>query len=1051
MSVTNQSERAVSPAMAVVLLVAIGVVLSVAAGAYLFVFADDFSGPGNSASVGLTKTADGNVSVQLVSQRESGRLLVRCGATEVQLTEIGDIETFSTSSCDTIEVLSESENGDRTLVRTESVSDIPNAPVRTPTPTPVTTTPTPTPTPTANSPPDASFSPTSGTYGVSESITFDASTTFDRDGNIATYEWEFDDGRTATGEVAPHSYNSTGSYDVTLTVTDTDGAVDTITHTLTITTTPPVVSFTPDDGSTFYRGEIITFDASKSSDWDGTITEYNWDFDSDGSTDATGRILTHDYQTAGVYDATLTVIDDDGNSISKTHALTIQRTAPTASFTPGNGATFMRGTTVMFDASNSNDLDGTIEEYQWDFESDGTVDATGETTSHAYSVTGAVDVTLTVIDDNGETGTVTHTYNILNNPPVAAFDPADGSRFEQNSVVNFDASASDDSDGTITQYEWDFNDDGVIDATGVSPSWTYAGAGSYGVTLTVTDDNGDTDSEIHGININSLPYVSFTPSSGANFDRDETITFDGSASGDSDGTIEEYRWDFGNDGTIDATGPTTTRSYSTLGSYDITLTVVDNNGATQSATHTINIRNNPPVAEFSPADGSRYAQGDGIDFDATASNDPDGTIVEYRWDFDSDGTTDSTEPTLTYAFINSGTFDVTLTVVDNDGRSSSVTHTLEITDNTGPTATFTPPSGTNVKVNTVVTFDASASSDPEDNPLTYRWDFDGDGTVDETTNNPQTTYTYTQTQSVDVTLTVDDGFANYDSVTHTLNVYGDPPIASFTPTSGSYTVGDTQTFDGRGSSDPEGELTNYRWTVDGNFVSSSSTYTHTFSNSGTRTVRLQVTDAEGKTDTFARQFSVQANAYTIDFETYNTGTGGLYGEGWRDDTWADYAIRTGGADGTDQYLSHYTNNNPLTIYKNIPQRQYSSISFYVKLGERVNNEVTLRDSGGTEIGTIFHNDAKSGIYWSRDRSTSSYETRGSGNFLSNPGPYTWTHVELKDINYGSNRLDIYINGFRVKNDIAFKNNVNNIARVELSSNSGFEQSNGGFDEFKAEE
>jgi len=75
----------------------------------------------------------------------------------------------------------------------------------------------------------------------------------------------------------------------------------------------------------------------------------------------------------------------------------------------------------------------------------------------------------------------------------------------------------------------------------------------------------------------------------------ETVSFDGSTSTDSDGTIAKYRWDFDGDGSVDETtsGPTTTHAFSTAGDHAIQLTVEDNNGATNSTTQTVSVNDEP--------------------------------------------------------------------------------------------------------------------------------------------------------------------------------------------------------------------------------------------------------------------------------------------------------------------------------------------------------------------------------------------------------------------------------------------------------------------------
>ncbi|NDY95170.1 PKD domain-containing protein [Wenzhouxiangella limi] len=142
-----------------------------------------------------------------------------------------------------------------------------------------------------------------------------------------------------------------------------------------------------------------------------------------------------------------------------------------------------------FDGSASSDSDGTIASYAWDF-GDGN-SATGQTASHTYDGDGSYTVTLTVTDDAGATGSDSSLVSVsgaepVNEAPTAAFD----SNCTDLSC-SFDGSASSDSDGTIASYAWDFGDGSS--ATGQTASHSYAAGGTYTVTLTVTDDDGATD------------------------------------------------------------------------------------------------------------------------------------------------------------------------------------------------------------------------------------------------------------------------------------------------------------------------------------------------------------------------------------------------------------------------------------------------------------------------------------------------------------------------------------------------------------------------------
>ena len=152
-----------------------------------------------------------------------------------------------------------------------------------------------------NVPPTANFTSTA----VGKNATFDGSGSSDSDGTVASYAWDFGDGTTGTGVSPTHHFAIPGDHSVTLTVTDNSGASSTpVTKTVTVTDAAPTAAFTSSTNNL-----TATFDGTGSSDSDGSVASYAWDF-GDG-TNGTGANPSHDYATAGTYHVSLTVTDDD--------------------------------------------------------------------------------------------------------------------------------------------------------------------------------------------------------------------------------------------------------------------------------------------------------------------------------------------------------------------------------------------------------------------------------------------------------------------------------------------------------------------------------------------------------------------------------------------------------------------------------------------------------------------------------------------------------------------------------------------------------------------
>ena len=622
-------------------------------------------------------------------------------------------------------------------------------------------------------PPVAAFTESAETVYTHEVITFNASDSYDPDGTIVSYWWNFGDGTSATGIIVEHSYADNGSYTVTLTVTDNDGATHTATAIKTVLNRSPVASFTESPAFFVYINETIHFDASDSSDLDGNIDSYWWDF-GDG-TSASGVTTEHSYTLEGDYTVTLTVTDDDGATNSTSVGKMVLNRPPVAVFTESAVEVYINET-IHFNASESYDLDGSIESYFWDF-GDGT-SSNGSVVEHAYADNGNYTVTLTVTDDDGTTDTATAIMTVLNKPPVAIFTESAEIAYV-GEAITFNASDSYDPDGAIVSYFWDFGDG--TDATGVTVSHAYDTNGTFTVTLTVTDDDdtSNSTSSTKTIFFNASPVASFTESAGTVY-AGEVVTFDASDSYDPDGTIVTYLWDFG-DGT-NATDVVVGHSYADDDVYTITLTVTDDDGGTASKSATKTVSNRPPIASFNGSPTTVLTI-EIVHFDASSSNDPDGSIISYFWDF-GDGT-DATGVTVNHTYEDDGVYTVTLTVTDDDGGTASKSATKTVSNR--PPIALIDENTTIVDIDELIRFDASYSIDDDGSILSYFWDF-GDGT--NATMCIILDHSFAQNGEYVVTLTVtdDDGASSSASVTITVNSSSGWPLSLIAGTAFSVTA-----------------------------------------------------------------------------------------------------------------------------------------------------------------------------------------------------------------------------------------------------------------------
>jgi parallel beta-helix repeat protein len=264
-------------------------------------------------------------------------------------------------------------------------------------------------------------------------------------------------------------------------------------------------------------------------------------------------------------------------------------------------------------------------------------------------------------------------YDPLNHPPsppVAALTATPSSGTAPLSVT-LDASASQDFDGSITSYTFDFGDGSPVvgPQAGATASHVY-GSGNFTAAVTVTDEDGLQDTATASVALGSPPTASLvlTPGGGK---AQVAVFADASGSSDADGFIASYRFDFGDGSTV---GPQASASASHVygvGNWTATVTVTDGTGATASASAPVTVvPNEPPVATLAVSPASVIVPGTVL-ADAWGSSDPDGRIVSYIFDF-GDGTVVGPlafgAVTHDYAV---GVWTLTVTVRDENGGTAS--------------------------------------------------------------------------------------------------------------------------------------------------------------------------------------------------------------------------------------------------------------------------------------------------------------------------------------------------------------------------------------------
>jgi len=734
--------------------------------------------------------------------------------------------------------------------------------------------------------------------------------------DTASWLWSFGDGYRSTVQNPIHTYVQDGQYTVSLTVTEADGsaATETRRNYISVRDTGPAAGFSATPLSDEEPLTLVFADASKS--YDG-IVSWVWDF-GDGHR-STVQNPQHTYAGEGLYNVTLTVAEKDGSQDTMAQPVRVGilgiEVTVTLSGDPLEGcevyacnrAGTYAGMSRFTDAAGKATFTLADGSYKFLVYYNGTawwsqvatvpgsacVDIYAETVVmvtvsgvplqsyrlYCYTV-GGVYVSYRFTNAAGEAAfllpegeykfrvdynRVSWWSEVLSTPgsttidirtddstgPTADFSALPLAGDEPLRVAFTDFSTSYD---RIESWLWSFGDGGT--SVSRSPTHTYAGDGLYTVSLTVTEADGDTNTEtkVDYISVyDTAPAADFSavPLSG---DEPLVVSFtDLSASYDG---IASWLWSFGDGQTSPCQNPTHT--YSGDGLYTVSLTVTEADGDTHTETKVdyISVYDTAPVADFSasPLSGDEPLV---VNFtDLSASYDG---IVSWLWSFGDGQTSPEQNPAHTYVQDGMYTVSLTVTEVDGDSRTKTRTSYMMVRD-TSPVADFSAVPLSGDEPLTVDFTDLSAS---HDGIVSWLWSF-GDG---QTSREQNPAHTYLQDGLYTVSLTVTE----VDRDTHTrtkasyIRVQDTAPVADFSasPLSGDEPL----TVDFTDLSASYDGIASWLWSFGDGETSSAQSPTHTYLQDGLYTVSVTVTEVDGdsRTATRAGYVRVHDTAPVADF------------------------------------------------------------------------------------------------------------------------------------------------------------------------------------------
>lgn len=366
-------------------------------------------------------------------------------------------------------------------------------------------------------------------------------------GNPTKYVWDFGDGTSSTDRNPSHTYNQTGTYTVSLTVSNEFGSDTKTEKSLVNVGVAPYVFFTA-NGTVNSKQVAFTTHGNVADS-----TSYSWNF-GDGST-STEKNPTHTYKSIGTYNVTLNVSNSYGS-----FTYTLRNVSITDALKADFSATNNMGSSplnVKFTDMTVGSGNGST--YLWNF-GDGTTSA-DRNPSHTYNRTGQYTVALTVTNPCGATDSILKSsYVSVGNVPVADFvgTPTNG-------VGPLNVQFTDKSLGDNLTYAWDFGDGAT--STSKDPKHTYDKEGTYTVKLTVKNNYGNnTAVKEKYITVGTAPRADFKADVLSGIAPHPVQFTDLST-----GNPTSWKWDFGDGATSNESNPKHT--YQKSGYYNVTLTV----------------------------------------------------------------------------------------------------------------------------------------------------------------------------------------------------------------------------------------------------------------------------------------------------------------------------------------------------------------------------------------------------------------------------------------------------------------------------------------------
>jgi len=620
-------------------------------------------------------------------------------------------------------------------------------------------------------------------------------------GVINQYNWNLNNGQVLITQNAAYNYAVPGMYNVTLTVSTSQGCSHTITQPIQVQAVPQVQFSAPP--SCHPLPIIFT---NNTTIQNSNVSSWSWTF-GDGNT-STQANPVHSYATHGSYNVTLIATAPGGCADTLTQQV-LNPPAPVSQFTlpPACGLvnTFTNTTNIL--------PPGLITSQYWTFGDGNTSNQVSPT--HTYVNPGTYNVTLISYSNGGCNDTINQSFTTYSIPVAAFVSPQTCHGIPLQVTDNSTLLGA-----NISTWSWNFGDGNS--SSQQHPTHSYVSHGNYPITLIVVGPGGCSDTLTQQVLIPPTPVAAFTlPGSCGMYS-----VFNNTSSIAAPGQISQYSWSFGDGAT--SSSPQGQHTYGTNGTYNVVLTVVSDQNCISTVTQT-HQKHYIPVASFSSQDDCMGTPSPFADL-STVTNDQ---ISQWQWSLGDNNSQITSN--FNHIYVNYGVYTITLVVTSSNGCSDTAQNVVTI--HPIPLPSFTAPSVCR-GLNSIF---ANGSNIPVGNITSYNWDFGTSGVSSSTQTNPSPVIVLPG--SYQVTLTATSGFGCTNSYSATVTVWPRPEVDFIAvPFEGCQPL--SVQFNNL-TSISSGVISGYQWSLGDGSGSQSISPFHLYPDAGSYTISLTATSDRG--------------------------------------------------------------------------------------------------------------------------------------------------------------------------------------------------------------